>query len=237
MTRRGRGPGARPRVLQQHRHADAARGPRSDHGGHRGSGGGAGRRATRARPPSAPSPASGRCRRWSITSWRPTGPGSTSCGASWPASGRPASPSRPRCSRRPRSLRPWSWLLDELRRVHRDVVEVLAAVPADVRDRRPGADRHGGERRRARRPACGPLHWVEDLEWKAYALVSWRLHAIDHMKQVRKVVAALRVARPRAQSRIQSSAGGSHGPAAAVEPDSAATSARRYRRCRLMPWR
>jgi len=35
-----------------------------------------------------------------------------------------------------------------------------------------------------------PLHWVEDIDWKAYALVSWRLHAIDHMKQVRKVLAA-----------------------------------------------
>ena len=35
-----------------------------------------------------------------------------------------------------------------------------------------------------------PLHWVEDIDWKAYALVSWRLHAIDHMKQVRKLLAA-----------------------------------------------
>jgi hypothetical protein len=36
-----------------------------------------------------------------------------------------------------------------------------------------------------------PLHWIEDLGWKAYALVSWRLHAIDHMKQVRKALAAV----------------------------------------------
>jgi hypothetical protein len=32
--------------------------------------------------------------------------------------------------------------------------------------------------------------WVEDLEWQAYALVSWRLHALDHLKQARKVLAA-----------------------------------------------
>jgi hypothetical protein len=37
-----------------------------------------------------------------------------------------------------------------------------------------------------------PLHWVEALEWKAYALVSWRLHAIDHLNQARKVLAAAR---------------------------------------------
>ena len=35
-----------------------------------------------------------------------------------------------------------------------------------------------------------PLHWVEDLDWKAYAIV-WRLHVIDHLKQAKKVLAAL----------------------------------------------
>ena len=29
------------------------------------------------------------------------------------------------------------------------------------------------------------LHWVEDLDWKAYAIV-WRLHAIDHLKQAQE---------------------------------------------------
>ena len=87
-------------------------------------------------------------------------------------------------------LRPWAWLLEELRRTHRDVLDLISAVPADFEtDARvpivmvvnvAGAD--GSSR---------PLHWVEDIDWKAYALVSWRLHAIDHMKQVRKVMAAL----------------------------------------------
>jgi len=36
-----------------------------------------------------------------------------------------------------------------------------------------------------------PLQWIEAIDWKAYAMASWRLHAIDHMKQVRKVLAAL----------------------------------------------
>lgn len=87
-------------------------------------------------------------------------------------------------------LRPWSWLLDELRRTHRDVVELIGGVTPDfVTEARvpivmvvnvPGDD--GAER---------ALHWVEDLDWKAYAIVAWRLHAIDHMKQARKVLAAL----------------------------------------------
>jgi len=87
-------------------------------------------------------------------------------------------------------LRPWSWLLNELRRAHRDVVELIAGVPADFATaaRVPlvmvvnvtGAD--GSSR---------PLRWVEEIDWKAYAMASWRLHAIDHMKQARKVLAAL----------------------------------------------
>ena len=93
-------------------------------------------------------------------------------------------------SKAPR-LRPWAWLLDELRRAHRDVVDEIAAVPSDFQtDARvpivmvvnvTGAD-----------GATRPLHWVEELDWKAYAIASWRLHAIDHMKQARTVLAALR---------------------------------------------
>ena len=88
-------------------------------------------------------------------------------------------------------LRPWPWLLDQLGREHATVLDLLAAVPPDfVTDARApivmvvnvtGTD--GGVR---------PLHWVEELEWKAYALVSWRLHAIDHLNQTRKVLAAAR---------------------------------------------
>ena len=85
-------------------------------------------------------------------------------------------------------LRPWPWLLEELRRVHRLILELLAGAPADtpttVRGpivmvvNVPGPD-----------GAVTPLHWVEDLDWKAYAIV-WRLHAIDHLKQLKKVLAA-----------------------------------------------
>jgi DNA-binding NarL/FixJ family response regulator len=74
-------------------------------------------------------------------------------------------------------------LLDELRRTERDVLELLDGVPADFT----------GVARApivmvVNVPDAAPLSWVEDLEWKAYALVSWRLHTIDHMKQVRKAL-------------------------------------------------
>jgi hypothetical protein len=35
-----------------------------------------------------------------------------------------------------------------------------------------------------------PIHWIEELEWKAYAIV-WRLHVLDHLSQAKKVLAAL----------------------------------------------
>ena len=84
--------------------------------------------------------------------------------------------------------RPWPWLLVELARVHGDILRTLAAVPTDF-----ATD--------ARAPIVMvvnvpdepgkvvPLHWVEDLDWKAYAIV-WRLHVIDHLKQAKKVHAA-----------------------------------------------
>jgi len=85
--------------------------------------------------------------------------------------------------------RPWPWLRAELARVHGDILRALASTPAGFSTdaRAPIVmvvnvpDEHG-------RPV--PLHWVEDLDWKAYAIV-WRLHVIDHLKQAKKIYAAL----------------------------------------------
>jgi hypothetical protein len=87
-------------------------------------------------------------------------------------------------------LRPWRWLLDEIMRLHAEVLRTLDTVPADfaTEARAPivmvvnVTDAHG---------VTTPLHWVEDLDWKAYAIVSWRLHAIDHLKQAKRVLAAM----------------------------------------------
>jgi DinB superfamily len=85
--------------------------------------------------------------------------------------------------------RPWPWLLAELARVHGDILRTLTAVPPDfATDARAPIvmvvnvpDESG---------KIVPLHWIEDLDWKAYAIV-WRLHVIDHLKQAKKVHAAL----------------------------------------------
>lgn len=35
-----------------------------------------------------------------------------------------------------------------------------------------------------------PLHWVEEIAWKAYAVFAFRLHTLDHLGQVKKLLAA-----------------------------------------------
>jgi hypothetical protein len=85
--------------------------------------------------------------------------------------------------------RPWPWLGSELDRIHGEILRTLEAAPPDfVTDARAPivmvvnvSDEDG---------RIVPLHWVEDLDWKAYA-ITWRLHVIDHLKQARKVHAAL----------------------------------------------
>ena len=84
-------------------------------------------------------------------------------------------------------LRPWPWLLRQLEDLHADVLALLdeAGDDLDTKTRAPlvmviNVDNAQG----------GPLEWIEELDWKAYAMVSWRLHAIDHLKQSRATLAA-----------------------------------------------
>ena len=85
--------------------------------------------------------------------------------------------------------RPWPWLRAELARIHGEILRTLDAVPpAFATDARAPivmvvnvADERG---------KLVPLHWVEDLDWKAYS-ITWRLHVLDHLKQGRRVLAAL----------------------------------------------
>ncbi len=86
-------------------------------------------------------------------------------------------------------LRPWSWLVRELKEVHADILAELGSVKADFETnaRAPLVMVANAMDARGERVA---LHWIEDLDWKAYAIV-WRLHAIDHLHQARKVLAAL----------------------------------------------
>jgi hypothetical protein len=85
--------------------------------------------------------------------------------------------------------RPWPALLDELTRVHADIVADLAAVPDDwptTTRARVVVVMNAG----ATDGTTEPLAWEDEIDWKAYA-VFLRLHAIDHLNQARKVIAAL----------------------------------------------
>ena len=83
------------------------------------------------------------------------------------------------------TLRPWRWLRDEVHRTKRDVLELVHGVePHFVTEARVPIVMV------VNIPGGAPLHWIEDLEWKAYAIVSWRLHTIDHLKQIKRAVAA-----------------------------------------------
>ena len=82
------------------------------------------------------------------------------------------------------TLRPWRWLLDEVGRTKHEVLELVRGVGADFT-----TDARVPIVMVVNVPDGAPLHWVQDLEWKAYALVSWRLHTIDHLKQIKKALA------------------------------------------------
>ncbi|HEX9420064.1 MAG TPA: DinB family protein [Methylomirabilota bacterium] len=85
--------------------------------------------------------------------------------------------------------RPWPELVAELRRIQALVVATLESVPDTLTDARAPVvmvinvkDADGRET---------PLHWIEELDWKAYAVI-FRLHVLDHLGQARKVVHAAR---------------------------------------------
>jgi len=84
--------------------------------------------------------------------------------------------------------RPWPWLTRELGRVHRDLLETLEGAAADFE-----TEARVPLIMVVNLPAAGggttELHWIEELDWKAYTIV-FRLHALDHAKQIKKVLAA-----------------------------------------------
>src|SRR5881397_3061538 len=85
--------------------------------------------------------------------------------------------------------RPWPDLLDALKRVQAEAVKVLAAAPDHPTDARAevvmviNVKRPDGSEE--------PLHWIEELDWKAYAIV-FRLHVLDHLNQAKKVLRNVR---------------------------------------------
>ncbi len=86
--------------------------------------------------------------------------------------------------------RRWPDLLRELKSLHGEALAVLAAtsdetvtaVQAPVVMVLSVKDADGRQ---------APLHWIEELDWKAYAIV-FRLHTLDHLNQAKKVLEAIR---------------------------------------------
>jgi hypothetical protein len=86
--------------------------------------------------------------------------------------------------------RPWAELVGELKRLHSEILAILAKIP-------------DGFTSEARAPAVlvinaknpdgseSPLHWVEELDWKAYAVI-FRLHEVDHLNQAKRALGTLR---------------------------------------------
>ena len=87
----------------------------------------------------------------------------------------------------------WATLVGELKALQGEALGLLGAVP-------------DGYATDARAPLVmvinvkepdgseTPLHWIEELDWKAYAIV-FRLHVLDHLSQIRKTLAAARAGR------------------------------------------
>ena len=85
--------------------------------------------------------------------------------------------------------RPWPELLTQLKRLQAEVVATLGAAPDSLIEARAPVvmvinvkEADGREK---------PLHWIEELDWKAYAII-FRLHVLDHLGQTRKVLKAVR---------------------------------------------
>jgi DinB superfamily len=85
--------------------------------------------------------------------------------------------------------RGWKDLVADLKDVHAEVLETLAAAPDRITDARAPLVMVVKVNEADGRAA--PLHWIEELDWKAYAIV-FRLHELDHLNQIKKTLKAYR---------------------------------------------
>ena len=81
-------------------------------------------------------------------------------------------------------------VLGDLRAVHAEVLGVLSAAPDRMTDARAPLVMVINVKEADGREA--PLHWIEELDWKAYAVTAFRLHELDHLNQAKKTLKATR---------------------------------------------
>jgi hypothetical protein len=81
--------------------------------------------------------------------------------------------------------RPWGDLRADLKRIHRQVLEVMASAPDRPTDARAPVIMVINLREADGRTT--PLHWEEPCDWKACAVI-FRLHELDHLGQIRRLL-------------------------------------------------
>ena len=79
-------------------------------------------------------------------------------------------------------------LVGDLKAVHAAILRVLSGAPDRLTEARAplvmvinAKEADGGE---------APLRWIEELDWKAYAVTAFRLHELDHLNQIKKTLKA-----------------------------------------------
>lgn len=85
--------------------------------------------------------------------------------------------------------RDYGALAADLKAVHAEILRVLSAALDRTTDARAPVVMVINAKEPDGREA--PLHWIEELDWKAYAII-FRLHELDHLNQARKVLKAAR---------------------------------------------
>jgi hypothetical protein len=86
--------------------------------------------------------------------------------------------------------RPFRALVGDLGTMHADVLGLLSAAPERMTDARAAIIMVVNVKEPDGREV--PLHWVEELDWKAYAVTAFRLHELDHLNQAKKTLKAAR---------------------------------------------
>jgi hypothetical protein len=90
-------------------------------------------------------------------------------------------------------------LMGALKGLHAEALGVLSDAPDRLTDARAPLVMVMNVKEPADREA--PLHWIEELDWKAYAITAFRLHELDHLNQAKKILKAVRGDRGQPQTR------------------------------------
>ena len=86
--------------------------------------------------------------------------------------------------------RPFRALVSDLGKLHADVLGLLSAAPDRMTDARAAIIMVVNVKEADGKDV--PLHWLEQLDWKAYAVTAFRLHELDHLNQAKKTLKAAR---------------------------------------------